>query len=115
MGSYNLYLNYKRDRSRLVYWIINTSNGIIQSATNAEDCASVKINTTGQIEVSELPNMARLIAKTLESVPYTILRLFETVIEAQKIVYLAFRDIADEEPDPKNEKTKLLIDESSTP
>lgn len=27
----NLYLTYKRDTSRLLYWAINTSNGIIES------------------------------------------------------------------------------------
>lgn len=28
-GRNNLYLTYKKDTSRLLYWVVNTSNGII--------------------------------------------------------------------------------------
>jgi hypothetical protein len=31
MASRNLYLTYKKDTSRLLYWVINTSNGIIKA------------------------------------------------------------------------------------
>jgi hypothetical protein len=61
--SRNLYLTYKKDTSRLLYWVINTSNGIVRSAADAEDCAPVTVNTTGQSTVSDIVNMSKLIAK----------------------------------------------------
>ena len=54
MASRNIYLTYKRDTSRLLYWVINTSNGIVRSAASVEDHAPVTINTTGHSTVSEL-------------------------------------------------------------
>lgn len=63
MASRNLYLTYKKDTSRLLYWIINTSNSIIRSMADMETCASVSINTTGRSTVSEIVDMSKLIAE----------------------------------------------------
>jgi hypothetical protein len=63
MASRSLYLTYKNDTSRLLYWVINTANGIIQSSgTNKEDGPALSVNTTGQSTVAEIVNMSRLIA-----------------------------------------------------
>ncbi|KAF2850423.1 hypothetical protein T440DRAFT_450249 [Plenodomus tracheiphilus IPT5] len=103
MGGRNLYLAYKKDTSQLLYWVINTSNGILQSVANAEDCAPVTINTTGQSTVSEIVNMSKLIAKNLKPIPAAIFRLFKAVINARSTTYAAFQQIVSEKPDPEIE------------
>ncbi|PGG97804.1 hypothetical protein AJ80_09641 [Polytolypa hystricis UAMH7299] len=52
MADQNTYLKYKRDEKLLVYWIIRTSNRLIQSLSSspADDAPTVATeNTTGQI------------------------------------------------------------------
>ena len=105
MASRNLYLTYKRDTARLLYWIVNTSNGIVRSAAHAEDHATVTINTTGHSTVSELVQMSNLIAKHLQPIPSEIFRLFRSVIKARSITYDAFRQIINEKPDPEIDRS----------
>ena len=105
MGGRNLYLTYKKDTSRLLYWVINTSNGIVQAISNAEDCAPVAINTTGQSTVSEIVNMSKLIAKHVQPIPSTIFELFQAVIKARSVTYEAFQRIVNQKPDPEIEKS----------
>ena len=107
MGNRNLYLAYKKDTSQLLYWVINTSNGIVRSAANTEDCAPVTINTTGQSTVSEIVNMSRLIARNLRPIPSAIFRLFQAVIKARSTVYDAFQQIVNENPDPEIERSNV--------
>jgi hypothetical protein len=105
MASRNLYLTYKKDTSRLLYWVINTSNGIIQSERNTEEDAAITINTTGQSTVAEIVSMSRLIARNLESVPRAIFDLFQAVIKARSTMYAAFQQIVNEKPDPGIERS----------
>jgi hypothetical protein len=109
----NLYLTYKKDTSLLLYWIINTSNGIIKSGKQAED-GSVQLNTTGRTTVAEIVDMARLIAKHVDPTPSTIFRLFSGVIKARSTTYAAYQQIVSRKPDPEieraNETHKYFID-----
>lgn len=57
MAGQNLYLSYKNDTSRLLYWVINTSNGIVTNIKNHDP--HVKFNTTGQSTVSEIVEMSK--------------------------------------------------------
>ena len=88
----NLYLTYKKDTSRLLYWVINTSNGIIESGKCTEDDEPRQVNTTGRSTVAEILAMARLIAKHLNPVPSAIFKLFKAVIKARSITASAFMD-----------------------
>ena len=105
MTNRNLYLTYKKDTSRLLYWVINTSNGIVGSVANAQDCAPVTVNTSGQSSVSEIVNMSKLIAQYVQPIPATIFKLFEAVIRARSETYEAFRQIVNQQPDPEVEKS----------
>ena len=99
MTRQNIYLTYKKDTSRLLYWIINTSNGLLQSGRNTDDIP-VTINTTGRITVAEMIHMSTFIGKHFEPIPSTILTLLEAVIEARSTVYAAFQQIMNAKPDP---------------
>jgi hypothetical protein len=105
MASRNLYLTYKKDTSRLLYWVINTSNGIIQAGTELEEDAAVKINTTGQSTVAEIVSMSRLISKHLKPIPSAIFGLFEAVIQARATVHAVFQQIVNEKPDAEIERS----------
>lgn len=105
MASRNLYLTYKRDTSRLLYWVINTSNGIIQSGASTDGHSSVELNTTGQSTVSEIVSMSRLIAGKLNPIPSAIFALFHAVIKARSTVHAAFQQIVNEKPDADIEKS----------
>jgi hypothetical protein len=105
MTSRNLYLTYKKDTSRLLYWIINTSNGIIKSGIDAEECAALTINTSGQSTVAEIVSMSRLIAKDLKSIPSATFQLFQAVIKARSAVHTAFQQTVKDEPDPEIERS----------
>lgn len=105
MAIRNIYLTYKRDTSRLLYWVINTSNGIVRSAVDVEDHAPVTINTTGHSTVLEIVQMSKLIAKHLQPIPTDILSLFRSVIKARSATYDAFQQIVDERPDPETERS----------
>ena len=114
MENRNLYLTYKKDTSRLLYWVINTSNGIIRSEKKVGDCTSVTINTTGKSTVSEILSMSKFIAKHVQPIPSEIFRLFRAVIRARSTVYDVFKKMLDEKPDPEiargNTTHKYFID-----
>jgi len=105
MASRNLYLTYKKDTSRLLYWVINTSNGIIQSRADTEEDAGVTINVTGRSTVAEIVSMSKLIAKKLNPIPSAIFALFQAVIKARSTMYAAFQQIVNEKPDPDIERS----------
>ncbi|GAB1741341.1 hypothetical protein NU219Hw_g6578t1 [Hortaea werneckii] len=100
----NLYLTYKKDTSRLLYWVINTSNGIIEAGKCTEDDEPRQVNATGRSTVAEILAMARLIAKHLNPIPSAIFKLFKAVIKARSITASAFERIASEKPDPEIER-----------
>jgi hypothetical protein len=105
MASRNLYLTYKKDTSRLLYWIIHTSNGIIMDRKAKDEDLAVSINTTGQCTVVEIVTMSRLIAKHFDPVPLTILRLLQGIIRVRSKIYDVFQQIVSEVPDPDIERS----------
>jgi hypothetical protein len=107
MASRNLYLTYKKDTSRLLYWVINTSNGIIQSGTNLEGDETITMNTTGRSTVAEIVSMSRLIARNLKPIPSAIFDLLQTVITARSTMYAAFQQITNAKPDPEIERSNV--------
>lgn len=51
----NTYLVSKRDTKHLLYWMIHTSNGILQSSASSHgEGTPKKMNTTGQVSRSGL-------------------------------------------------------------
>jgi hypothetical protein len=112
MATRNAYLAYKRDTSRLVYWIVGASNAIIKSSpksVNLGDGNQSEMNTTGAVTVATLVALSALIAKhtTGTRVPPTILRLFQSVIDARTATYAAFLQITLANPDPDVEKSNV--------
>lgn len=109
----NLYLTYKKDTSLLLYWVINTSNGIVRFGKQTED-GLVQLNTTGRTTVAEIVSMARLIAKHLNPIPPTVFRLFEAIIRARSATHAAFQQVVKQKPDPEIERAnathKYFID-----
>jgi hypothetical protein len=88
-----------------LYWVINTSNGIIQSGTDSKEHAPLTINTTGQSTVAEIVGMSKLIARNLKPIPSAIFKLFQAVIQARTTVHAAFQQIVNEKPDQGIEKS----------
>ncbi|KAI5853289.1 hypothetical protein GGS23DRAFT_620885 [Durotheca rogersii] len=72
MAPLNPYLTYKRDTSRLIFWIIQVSNAIITSLSTFPDDAPTTPNTNGQITVSSLVSLSKLIAKHIGPVPSAV-------------------------------------------
>jgi hypothetical protein len=107
MATRNAYLAYKRDTSRLLYWIIRTSNDIIRSsaALPLDEDAPKGVNTTGEITVSSLVSLSRLISKHISAVPPAIHRLFEPVIDARTASYTIFQQSVAHNPDPEIEQS----------
>lgn len=113
--SHNTYLAYKRDTTLLLYWVIQTSNQVINSK-NHEHGTSLKINTSGQTTVSGFLSMAELIAGSISGtlVPAAVYRLFQSVIKARTTTWQAFQKIESKKQDPDIEKSnsthKFFID-----
>jgi hypothetical protein len=105
MASRNLYLTYKKDTNRLLYWVINISNGNIHPATDAEDYASVTMKTTGRLTVAEIVSMSKLIARHLNPIPDAIIETFQAVITARSVVCDAFKQTVSERSDIEVEKS----------
>ena len=106
MASIKSYLAYKRDTKHLVCWMIQTSNAIIKSDTEGGK-TTLPLNTTGQTTVSGMLSMCELIAKHLHSIPPTIPRLFQSVIDARSSVYAVFQSIVATNPDPELKKSNV--------
>lgn len=105
MASRNLYLTYKEDTSQLLYWVINTSNGIVQSKAVSDESADVTVNTTGRSTLAEIVSMSKLIAKNHKPIPSAIFDLFRAVIKARSTMYAAFQQIVNEKSDPDIENS----------
>ncbi|CAG8938089.1 unnamed protein product [Penicillium salamii] len=102
MADRNAYLRYKRDQRHLVYWIVNTSAGIIHKSPSE---ASTAINTTGVVSLATLQSLSALIAKHLSPIPTTIFRLFESIIDARKETHDFFLKITAAAKDPEIQKS----------
>jgi hypothetical protein len=107
MAVLNPYLAYKRDTSRLVYWIVKTSNTIITTspALSDEFDAPRALNTDGRITVAGLVSLSKLIAKHINSVPHAILGLFKSVIQARTSQFEAYSQLVVKQSDPDIERS----------
>ncbi|TVY37932.1 hypothetical protein LOCC1_G006747 [Lachnellula occidentalis] len=105
MADQNSYLRYKRDTRHLLYWMIHASNSIIKST--GPNAASITTNTTGQITVSSLVPMSKLIAEHVKPIPSTIYRIFQAVIDARKASHAVFQQLVSKTPDPEIEKSNI--------
>lgn len=116
----NSYLAYKRDTSYLIYWMVQTSNSIIKSLAASDgpldgvDGAPMLPLTSAEITVASLVSLSKFVAKHINSVPSTILALFQSVIEARTAAHAAFQQMTARTPDPDVEKSnashKCFID-----
>ena len=61
MSDRNTYLKYKRDQRLLVYWIVNSSNRVIETTASK---ASAAVNITRQISRATLKSLAQLIVES---------------------------------------------------
>ncbi|KAK0657747.1 hypothetical protein B0T16DRAFT_317985 [Cercophora newfieldiana] len=109
MASRNAYLEYKRDTSRIIYWVVGTSNAIIrklrvQPSTGDTD-ALPDLNSTGAITSAGLVALSKLISRHLPTTPPAILRLFQSVIGARTQAHTVFQQIVANRPDPDVEKS----------
>ncbi|KAJ2996581.1 hypothetical protein NUW58_g928 [Xylaria curta] len=104
MASLNPYLTYKRDTSRLIFWIVKASNAIIASSATLPDDAPKTPNINGQITVSSLVSLSKLIAKHINPVPSAILALFDSVIQARTATYEFFQQLVANKSDPEVER-----------
>ncbi|KAI1387222.1 uncharacterized protein F4822DRAFT_276754 [Hypoxylon trugodes] len=109
MAPLNSHLAYKQDTSRLIYWIVKSS----PSSDLPED-APKTLNTNGQVTISDLLALSKLIATRISYVPSAILGLFDTVIQARTATYQAFQELVAYRPDPDIERSnashKYFID-----
>jgi hypothetical protein len=109
MADQNSYLRYKRDTRHLLYWMIHASNTILKSSASlpatASDATLKTVNTTGQITVSALVPMSKLIAEHINPIPSTIYRILQSVIDARKATYAVFQQIVTKKPDPEIERS----------
>lgn len=114
MATRNSYQAYKRDTSRLIYWIVKTSNAIIKRVDGFE----FPVNTSGEITRSSFISLASLIAKHIDETPPTIMRLFRSVIYARLDFHAVFLEIAGKNPSPEMEQSnaahKSFIDTLNT-
>ncbi|OAA80111.1 hypothetical protein LEL_03597 [Akanthomyces lecanii RCEF 1005] len=99
MNPLNPYLSYKRDTSRLIFWVIRVSNTIIRTAKILPDDAPKHPNTTGEVTVASLVALSKLIASRIKPVPRSILALFDSVIQARTESHEAFQQFSSTDPD----------------
>lgn len=85
--------------------MIHASNSIIKST--GSNAASIATNTTGQITVSSLVPMSKLIAEHVKPIPSTIYRIFQAVIDARKATHAVFQQLVSKNPDPEIEKSNI--------
>ncbi|KAI1428087.1 hypothetical protein F5Y12DRAFT_73515 [Xylaria sp. FL1777] len=107
MAPLNLYLAYKRDTSRLIFWIVKASNVIIASSATLPDDVPKIPNTNGQVTVSSLVPLSKLIAKHMNPIPSAILALFDSAIQARTAAYQAFQQLTANKSDPEVERSNV--------
>ena len=101
------YAVYKRDTSRVVQWLIKTSNDIITSKGKKTfpDGVPLTPNLTGALTVARIAPISKLIAQHNKRPPTGILRKFRSIIEARTAAYENFRAFAVAQPSPKIERS----------
>ncbi|KAI5779937.1 hypothetical protein DFH27DRAFT_618295 [Peziza echinospora] len=102
---------YKRDTSRLIYWLIHSAKTVCE-ATPAARPAEV---SAPELSLANILALSKLIAQsTAVSVPDTIYGLFESVISARSAANSFFQNIAAKQPDREiaesNSRHKAFID-----
>ncbi|KAI0863800.1 hypothetical protein F4860DRAFT_50384 [Xylaria cubensis] len=107
MVSLNPYLTYKRDTSRLIFWIVKASNAIIASSASLPDDVPKTPNTNGQVTVSSLVSLSKLIAQHIKPIPPVILSLLDSVIKARTATYAAFLQLVANKSDPEVERSNV--------
>ncbi|KAK1832037.1 hypothetical protein QBC39DRAFT_257511 [Podospora conica] len=119
MASQSAYLRYKQDTSRIIYWIVGTSNTIIRKLTasglDGELHDDLKQqNTSGGVTIAGLVALAKLIARHITATPPAILRLLESTIEERTAAYSVYQKVTASNPDRDIEKSnsshKAFID-----
>lgn len=114
MATHNSYVAYKQDTTKLLRWIIQSSNSIIKSTVPLEGDDPKTINTTGQISISDFVSSSKLIGKHISPVPSVVYRLLQSVLEAKTTTYYLFQQLVTKKRDPEIERTnashKVFID-----
>lgn len=105
MASPNIYLAYKRDTSRPIYWIVKVANAIITSPATLPDDMPKTPNTNGQITMSSLVSLSKLIAKHINPIPSAILVLFGSIIKAHTAACGIFQQLVANKSDPEVERS----------
>ena len=89
MATRNSYLAYKQDTSRIIYWIVGTSNAIIRNLRARrlpiDDDLDVpsEINASCAVTTTDLVALSTFISRHVTTTPPAILRLFQSVIDAR--------------------------------
>jgi len=114
---YSAYQWYKRNTNHLIYWVVNTSNTIIEHLNDRT--SGLTINTTGQVTKSSLISLAELISLHINEVPPAVLHLFRSVIDARKAFHASFKALAqtypgDRELEKSNEAHESFIETLTT-
>lgn len=110
-----LYRQYKEASSRLVCWLVNTSNRVIDDLTARRVAVELPPpNTTGQVRPAEIVSLAHLIAK-YRAVPSAISNLLGRIIDLRTETADEFaRDLQsnpdDEQLRKSNEAHRHFID-----
>ncbi|KAK4200012.1 hypothetical protein QBC40DRAFT_340176 [Triangularia verruculosa] len=115
MAIRNTYLQYKRDTSLLLRWMIKTSNNIIKSSMLLRpDGEPREINRTGQIAVTDFVPLCQFIAEHVINISPSIHRLFRSIIDARTASHGFFQQIAaitsDKKIEQSNATHKFFID-----
>ncbi|KAM7194528.1 hypothetical protein V8F20_007884 [Naviculisporaceae sp. PSN 640] len=121
MADRDIYIRYKYETSRILYWILQTSNQITKSSASPPETdvslekeARRALNTSGQVTVSGLVALTRLISRHVDKTPLVILRLFRSVIDGRTSMHARFQQLAAQTSDPdvikSNTSHKLFID-----
>ena len=102
----NSCLQYKRDTSQLIHWIIQTSNNLPTPLTAPISKSEITLVT--------LLALSRTIASRVKPIPSAIFLLFESVIAARRSAYSFYLQIVHSDPDPNisesNERHKAFLD-----
>ncbi|KAK3358109.1 hypothetical protein B0T25DRAFT_540969, partial [Lasiosphaeria hispida] len=102
----NLYLSYKRDTGRLIYWIVKASNGIIsQAAMLPHDVPCTPNPHRPDYHRKPCPSVQAHRQIPLATPP-DIFQMFCSVIDARTTSYRNFQSLVAERPDPKLKKSK---------
>ncbi|KAH0438420.1 hypothetical protein CcaCcLH18_03407 [Colletotrichum camelliae] len=103
-----------------LYWVINTSNGIIRAHCVADDDGKpLQPMKTGHVTISAILAMASRIAHFQQATPSIIFRLLKSVIRIRTSFYEQYRSFQTSQQDPDLERSnashKAIIDALSTP